>query len=144
MFSGEIGPEQYNSGWWALRASYQGIEPAVERTEDDFDPGAKYHIPGNTPYTRYFLSHVMQFQFHRALCDAAGYQGPLHNCSIYNSEAAGDALGAMLAMGASKPWPEAMEALTGQRRMDADAIIDYFQPLMTWLNEQNAGRQCGW
>jgi peptidyl-dipeptidase A len=144
VFSGEIGPEQYNSGWWALRASYQGIEPAVERTEDDFDPGAKYHIPGNTPYTRYFLSHVMQFQFHRALCDAAGYQGPLHNCSIYNSEAAGDALGAMLAVGASKPWPEAMEALTGQRRMDADAIIDYFQPLMTWLNEQNAGRQCGW
>jgi peptidyl-dipeptidase A len=144
VFSGEIGPEQYNSGWWVLRASYQGIEPAVERTEDDFDPGAKYHIPGNTPYTRYFLSHVMQFQFHRALCDAAGYQGPLHNCSIYNSEAAGDALGAMLAMGASKPWPEAMEALTGQRRMDADAIIDYFQPLMTWLNEQNEGRQCGW
>ena len=86
----------------------------------------------------------MQFQFHRALCDAAGYEGPLHNCSIYNSEAAGDALGAMLAIGASKPWPEAMEALTGQRRMDADAIIDYFQPLMTWLNEQNAGRQCGW
>jgi peptidyl-dipeptidase A len=144
VFSGEIGPEQYNSGWWALRESYQGIESAVERTEDDFDPGAKYHIPGNTPYTRYFLSHVMQFQFHRALCDAAGYEGPLHNCSIYNSEAAGDALGAMLAMGASKPWPEAMEALTGQRRMDADAIIDYFQPLMTWLNEQNAGRQCGW
>ena len=120
------------------------IEPAVERTETDFDPGAKYHIPGNTPYTRYFFSHVMQFQFHRALCDAAGYQGPLHNCSIYNSKPAGEKLGAMLAMGASKPWPEAMEALTGQRHMDADAIIDYFQPLMAWLAEQNAGRQCGW
>ena len=144
VFSGEITPDQYNSGWWALRESYQGIEAAVERTEDDFDPGAKYHIPGNTPYTRYFLSHVMQFQFHRALCDAAGYEGPLHDCSIYNSEAAGDALGAMLAMGASKPWPDAMQALTGQRQMDARAIIDYVQPLMTWLNEQNADRQCGW
>ena len=144
VFSGDITPDQYNAGWWALRESYQGIEPAVERTETDFDPGAKYHIPGNTPYTRYFLSHVMQFQFHRALCDAAGYQGPLHNCSIYNSEAAGEKLGAMLAMGASKPWPDAMQALTGQRRMDAEAITDYFQPLMAWLREQNADRQCGW
>jgi peptidyl-dipeptidase A len=127
-----------------LRESYQGIRSPVARSEADFDPGAKYHIPGNTPYTRYFLSHVMQFQFHRALCDAAGYTGPLHNCSIYGSKKAGAKLGDMLAMGASKPWPLAMQALTGQTNMDAAAIIDYFQPLMTWLNEQNAGRQCGW
>lgn len=144
VFSGEIPESEYNAGWWSLRESYQGIRPPVPRSEADFDPGAKYHIPGNTPYTRYFLSHVMQFQFHRALCDAAGYTGPLHDCSIYNSKEAGSKLGAMLAMGASKPWPVAMEALTGQPNMDAAAIIDYFQPLMAWLNEQNADRQCGW
>ena len=144
VFSGAISPESYNAGWWNLRTRYQGIAPAVERTEADFDPGAKYHIPGNTPYTRYFLSHVMQFQFHKALCEAAGYEGPLHNCSIYDSKAAGEKLGQMLSMGASQPWPEAMYALTGQREMDASPIIDYFQPLMGYLQEQNKDRQCGW
>jgi peptidyl-dipeptidase A len=144
VFAGEIKPEQYNQGWWALREQYQGIAAPVARSEADFDPGAKFHIPGNTPYTRYFLSHVMQFQFHKALCDAAGYTGPLHRCSIYGNEQAGDKLGQMLALGASQPWPEAMQALTGQREMDATAIIDYFAPLMAWLEEQNQGRQCGW
>ena len=144
VFAGEIKPEQYNQGWWALREQYQGIAAPVVRSEANFDPGAKFHIPGNTPYTRYFLSHVMQFQFHKALCDAAGYTGPLHRCSIYGNEQAGDKLGQMLALGASQPWPEAMQALTGQREMDATAIIDYFAPLMAWLEEQNQGRQCGW
>jgi len=144
VFSGEIAPEDYNKGWWALRNEYQGIAPAVERTEADFDAGAKYHIPGNTPYTRYFLSFIMQFQFHKALCEKAGHTGPLHECSIYNNKDAGKALGDMLAMGQSKPWPEAMHALTGQREMDGSAIIDYFAPLNTYLKEQNKGRQCGW
>lgn len=144
VFSGEIAPEDYNKGWWALRNEYQGIAPGVERTEADFDAGAKYHIPGNTPYTRYFLSFIMQFQFHKALCEKAGHEGPLHECSIYNNKDAGKALGDMLAMGQSKPWPEAMQALTGQSKMDGSAIIDYFAPLNAYLKEQNEGRQCGW
>ena len=144
VFSGEIAPEDYNKGWWDLRTEYQGIRPPVERTEEHFDAGAKYHIPGNTPYTRYFLSFIMQFQFHKALCETAGHEGPLHECSIYGNDAAGKALGDMLTMGQSKPWPDAMEALTGQRQMDASAIIDYFAPLNAWLKEQNEGRQCGW
>lgn len=144
VFSGEIAPEDYNKGWWGLRTEYQGIRPPVERTEDHFDAGAKYHIPGNTPYTRYFLSFIMQFQFHKALCETAGIEGPLHECSIYGNEKAGKALGDMLTLGLSKPWPDAMEALTGQRKMDASAIIDYFAPLNSWLKEQNKDRQCGW
>ncbi len=144
VFSGEIGPDDYNAGWWQLREEYQGIRAPIERSEADFDPGAKFHIPGNTPYTRYFLSFIMQFQFHQALCDAAGFDGPLHECSIYNNTAAGERLGAMLAMGQSAPWPDAMEVLTGQRRMDGSAIIDYFAPLNVWLNEQNQDRSCGW
>ncbi|MCH2192207.1 MAG: M2 family metallopeptidase, partial [Gammaproteobacteria bacterium] len=144
VFSGEITPQDYNKGWWDLRTEYQGIRPPVERTEAHFDAGAKYHIPGNTPYTRYFLSFIMQFQFHQALCETAGIKGPLHECSIYGNEKAGKALGDMLSLGQSKPWPEAMEALTGQRKMDARAIIDYFAPLNSWLKEQNKVRQCGW
>jgi peptidyl-dipeptidase A len=144
VFSGEIGPEDYNTGWWQLREEYQGIKAPIERTEADFDPGAKFHIPGNTPYTRYFLSFIMQFQFHKALCEASGFTGPLHECSIYNNKVAGEKLGAMLAMGQSAPWPDAMEALTGQRSMDGSAIIDYFAPLNAWLKEQNQGRSCGW
>ncbi len=144
VFTGEIAPEDYNKGWWDLRTEYQGIAAPVERTEADFDAGAKYHIPGNTPYTRYFLSFIMQFQFHKSLCESAGHEGPLHECSIYGNTTAGKKLGDALAMGMSKPWPDAMEALTGQRQMDGSAIIDYFAPLNEWLKEQNKDRQCGW
>tara|TARA_B100001142_G_scaffold281912_2_gene293968 strand:+ start:401 stop:2230 length:1830 start_codon:yes stop_codon:yes gene_type:complete len=144
VFSGEIAPEDYNAGWWRLREEYQGIAAPVARSEADFDAGAKYHIPGNTPYTRYFLSFIMQFQFHKALCNVAGFKGPLHECSIYDNKAAGKKLGDMLAMGQSKPWPEAMNALTGQRGMDGSAIIDYFAPLNAWLKSENEGQQCGW
>lgn len=144
VFNGEISPEQYNEGWWALREHYQGITPPIARSEADFDPGAKYHIPGNTPYTRYFLAFIQQFQFHRALCEEIGYEGPLHRCSVYNNKDAGEKLQAMMEMGASRPWQDAMEALTGQRDLDASAIADYFEPLKVWLDEQNKDRACGW
>jgi peptidyl-dipeptidase A len=144
VFSGEIGPDEYNAGWWKLREKYQGIRPPVARTEEDFDPGAKYHVPANTPYTRYFLAHILEFQFLRSLCEVAGFEGPLHRCSIYGNEEVGKRLNAMLEMGASRPWPDALEAVTGQREMDATAILDYFAPLKVWLDEQNEGRTCGW
>jgi peptidyl-dipeptidase A len=144
VFSGAIPPEKYNDAWWALRRKYQGMDAPLPRSEADFDPGAKYHVPGNTPYTRYFLSFVLQFQFHRALCQKAGFTGPLHECSIYGNEDAGRAFQEMLALGRSKPWQDALEKLTGTRQMDATAIVEYFQPLMQWLDEQNRGRECGW
>jgi peptidyl-dipeptidase A len=144
VFSGSISPESYNEAWWALRTRYQGIAAPLERTEQAFDPGSKYHIPANVSYTRYFLARILQFQLHRALCEAAGFDGPLHECSIYGSQAAGDQLHAMLATGASQPWQDTLEELTGTRAMDATAIVDYFQPLMEWLEEQNSGRSCGW
>ena len=144
VFSGETPPAEYNADWWELRRRYQGIAPPVARSEEDFDPGAKYHIPANTSYTRYFLAHILQYQFHRALCAAAGQEGPLHRCSVYDNETAGARLQEMLAMGASRPWPDALEAIAGTREMDATAILDYFEPLAGWLEEQNAGRQCGW
>ena len=144
VFSGQITPENYNSSWWALREKYQGVRPPVARTEADFDPGAKYHIPGNTPYTRYFLSFILQFQFQKALCDAAGFKGPLAECSIYGNEAAGKKFGAMLAKGSSQPWQDTMFELTGTRQMDASAILEYFQPLRGWLQQQNKGQTCGW
>jgi peptidyl-dipeptidase A len=144
VFSGEIKPADYNKSWWELRRKYQGIAPPVARSEDDFDPGAKYHVAANVPYTRYFLAYILQFQFHRALCKEAGYTGPLNRCSIYGNKAAGAKFAKMLAMGQSRPWPDALEALTGQRQMDATAILDYFAPLKKWLDEQNAGHKVGW
>jgi peptidyl-dipeptidase A len=144
VFSGEIKPENYNSSWWELRRRYQGIAPPVPRTEADFDPGAKYHIPGNTPYTRYFLSFIMQFQFHKALCAAAGNKGPLYECSIYGNQEAGRHFADMLKDGASVPWQDSLEKLTGTRQIDASAITEYFQPLLEWLGEANKGQQCGW
>jgi peptidyl-dipeptidase A len=144
LFSGEITPENANAEWWKLRLKYQGVSPPVPRSEKDFDPGAKYHVPANVPYTRYFLAHILQFQFHRTLTEIAGETGPVHRRSIYGSKAAGERLQAMLAMGLSRPWPDALEALTGQRQMDATAILDYFEPLMQWLEAQNAGKPAGW
>jgi peptidyl-dipeptidase A len=144
VFNGEITPENYNKAWTDLRLQYQGITPPVQRTEADFDPGAKYHVPGNTPYTRYFLARLLQFQFYQAACQQAGWQGPLHRCSFYGNKEVGQRLNTMLAMGASKPWPDALEAFTGSREMSGKAMVAYFQPLMTWLKEQNKGQQCGW
>ena len=144
VFSGEITPQNYNASWWELRRKYQGIAPPVARTEEDFDPAAKYHIPANTPYTRYFLSFILQFQFHKALCAAAGNTAPLYECSNFGNPEAGQRFRAMLAQGASAPWQDTMEKLTGSRQIDAGAISEYFQPLMQWLEEQNKGQQCGW
>jgi peptidyl-dipeptidase A len=144
VFSGEITPDHYNQAWWDLRLKYQGVKPPVARTEDDFDPAAKYHVAANVPYTRYFLARILQFQFQRALCRIAGDKGPLHRCSIYGSKEAGRRLNEMLSMGLSRPWPEALQTLTGESRMDATAIQDYFAPLKTWLDQQNKGQQCGW
>ncbi|BDY05416.1 M2 family metallopeptidase [Ferrimonas sp. YFM] len=146
VFSGEITPENYNQAWWELRAKYQGVASPVERTEADFDPGAKYHVPGNVPYTRYFLAHILQFQFHQSLCDIAGYEGDIHRCSIYGNKEAGAKLNTMLESGLSQPWPQALAMVTGSEKMSGDAILNYFKPLHTWLDQQNqaAGRQCGW
>jgi peptidyl-dipeptidase A len=144
VFSGDVTASDYNKAWWDLRLRYQGIAPPEPRNEQDFDPGAKYHIAANVPYARYFLARILQFQFHRALCDAAGSKGPLNRCSIYDNKEAGARLEKMLAMGRSRPWPEALEAITGEKRMDATAIIDYFAPLKQWLDEQNKGQTCGW
>jgi peptidyl-dipeptidase A len=144
VFSGQTPPEKYNEAWWQLRQKYQGVAAPMARTEADFDPGAKYHVPANVPYTRYFMAAILQFQFHRALADAAGCHEPLHRCSIYGNPEAGKRLIAMLELGQSRPWPEALAALTGKREMDATAIVDYFAPLKKWLDEQNQGKPVGW
>jgi peptidyl-dipeptidase A len=144
VFSGEVTPDNYNRAWWELRLKYQGVMPPGPRTEAEFDPGAKYHVPANVPYTRYFLADILQFQFHRSLSKIAGCTSPLHRCSIYGNKAAGERLAKMLAMGQSRPWPDALEELTGQRQMDATAIRDYFAPLQKWLDEQNRGKPVGW
>jgi peptidyl-dipeptidase A len=144
VFNGNIKPSEYNKAWWDRRLKYQGIAPPSPRGEEFFDPGAKYHVPANYSYTRYFLADILQFQFHRELAKIAGCTTPLHRCSIYDNKTAGARLEAMLKMGASKPWPDALEALTGSRQMDATAILDYFKPLQTWLDEQLKGKPKGW
>ncbi|HEX8655783.1 MAG TPA: M2 family metallopeptidase [Allosphingosinicella sp.] len=144
VFSGEIPPDQYQAAWDRLRLQYQGIRPPVARTEASFDPGGKYHVPASVPYTRYFLARILQFQFYQAACRQAGWTGPLHRCSFYGNREVGQRLNAMLAMGASRPWPDALEAFTGSREMSGDAMIEYFRPLQSWLREQNQGRRCGW
>ena len=144
VFSGEVKPADYNKAWWDLRLKYQGLTPPVARSEADFDPGAKYHVASNTPYTRYFLAHILEFQFYRALCNASGYKGPLHKCTFFGSKEAGAKFAKMLEMGQSKPWPDALEALTGERQVDGNALLEYFAPLQKWLDEQNKGKKVGW
>ena len=144
VFDGTIQPADYNKAWTDLRRQYQGIAPPGERPATAFDPGAKYHIPGNTPYSRYFLARILQFQFYQAACKQAGWKGPLHRCSFYGNKEVGKKLNAMLEMGASKPWPDALEAFTGTREMSGKAMADYFAPLKTWLDEQNKGKPSGW
>jgi peptidyl-dipeptidase A len=144
VFDGRITPDRYNAAWWELRERYQGIRPPTARDETMFDPGAKYHIANNVPYLRYFLAHVLQFQFYEAACQQAGWEGPLHRCTVYGNQEVGARLNAMLEMGQSRPWPDALEAFTGTRQMDGGSMVRYFQPLMSYLEEQNRGRTCGW
>ena len=144
VFDGSTPPANYNTSWVALKQQYQGIAPPVARSEADFDPGAKFHIPGNTPYARYFLARLLQFQFDKAACDMSGWKGPLHRCSFYGNKQVGARLNAMLAMGASKPWPDALEVFTGTREISGKPMLEYFAPLSAWLAKQNAGKQCGW
>ncbi|HEU5450402.1 MAG TPA: M2 family metallopeptidase [Terriglobales bacterium] len=144
VFSGEVQPADYNQAWWELREKYEGVAPPVARPADAFDPGAKYHIPANFPYMRYFLARILQFQFYRGMCRAAGYTGPLYQCSVYGNKAAGEKLAKMLEMGQSRPWPEALKVLTGEDRMDASAMMEYFAPLKKWLDEQTKGQKIGW
>ena len=144
VFSGELTPDTYNNGWWELREKYQGVKAPNDRPNDAFDPGAKYHIPNNTPYMRYFLAHILQFQFHQSACEQAGWQGPLHRCSVYGNKEVGAKFKAMTEMGASKPWPDALEAFTGTRQMDGSSVVAYFAPLKEWLDAQNKDRNCGW
>jgi len=144
VFAGDIKPEGFTPAWHALKLQYQGVTPPVDRPADAFDPGAKFHIPGNTPYSRYFLARILQFQFYKAACDISGWKGPLHRCSFYGDKQVGARLNAMLELGASKPWPDALEAFTGTREMDGSAMINYFAPLMDWLKKENKGKSCGW
>ena len=144
VLSGETAPADYNTAWWEERLENQGIVPPGPRPADAFDPGAKYHIPGNTPYLRYFLSYILQFQFHKAACEQAGWEGPLHRCSIYDNKEVGENFKAMLEMGASEPWQDTLEKFTGTREMDGSAIVEYFDPLIQWMKEENEGKACGW
>jgi len=144
VFNGDITADHYNTAWWQLRQQYQGLKAPTPRSEAHFDPGAKYHIAANTPFTRYFLAQILQFQFHRELCRTAGFTGPLHRCSIHNSAHAGEQLRQMMMMGASKPWPDALAVVANSRTMDATAMLDYFAPLHIWLDRQNQNRDCGW
>jgi peptidyl-dipeptidase A len=144
VFSGQVTPERYNDRWWELVRQYQGVVPPGPRPANAFDPGAKYHVPGNTPYTRYFLARIYQFQFHRAACKQAGWTGPLHRCSVFGEKEVGQRFNAMMEMGQSRPWQEAMAAFTGETQGDATAIAEYFAPLNTWLTQQNRGQNCGW
>jgi len=144
VFSGEVKPADYQKAWTDMRLQYQGIVPPSERGANAFDPGAKYHIPAVVPYTRYFLARILQFQFYEAACKQAGWKGPLHRCSFYGNKKVGEKMNAMLAMGASKPWPDALEAFTGSREISGGAMIRYFEPLSAWLKEQNKGKSCGW
>ncbi|MDL5364653.1 M2 family metallopeptidase [Xanthomonas sp. NCPPB 2654] len=144
VFDGSIAPDHYNQAWWELKAKYQGVAPPTPRGEDFFDPGAKYHVPGNTPYTRYFLSHILQFQFYKGLCDAAGYKGPLYECTFYGNKEAGQKFWSMLQRGGSQPWQQTLKELTGNDKLDAAPLLEYFAPMQEWLTQQNQGQMCGW
>ena len=144
VFNGEIKESNLNSSWWSMRESYQGITSPVYRSEEYFDPGAKYHIPANTPYTRYYLARIMQYQFHEALCNAMNFDGPLHECSIYGNEVAGEKIISTMAMGQSQPWQDAFENITGSRSLSGSSVMNYYKPLKEWLDKQNENRMCGW
>ncbi|XP_065156187.1 angiotensin-converting enzyme-like [Atheta coriaria] len=152
IFKGEINKDQYNCEWWRIREEYTGIKPPVLRSEMDFDPGAKYHVPANIPYLRYFVSTILQFQIYRSLCQAAGQYDPadlsrpLHKCDIYRSRDAGRILSNLMEKGSSLPWADTLYQATGETRISGAALREYFRPLEDWLRNENLRTQeyVGW
>src|SRR5436309_3202695 len=144
VFAGDITPDHYNAAWWDLKHRYQGLAEPVARSERDFAAPAKYHVAAHVAHLRYFIARILQFQFHRSWCRAAGWTGPLYRCSVYGNAAAGRQLARMLAAGQSKPWQDILADATGERQMDATAMVDYFQPLVAWLERQNQTKPVGW
>ncbi len=144
VYAGAVPPAQYDATWWSLVAQYQGLMPGETRPEGSFDIAALPHITSDISYIRYFYAYLIEFQLFKAACDAAGWTGPLHRCSLYGNAAAGAHLRPMLAMGASRPGADALEAGTGARRVSAEGLLAYFAPLRAYLDAQNQERQCGW
>ncbi|CAG0920638.1 unnamed protein product [Notodromas monacha] len=146
VFNGSIATENLNQEWWNLRETYQGVQSPVPRTEMDFDPGAKYHVVNDVPYIRYFVAHVLQFDFHQTLCELAGQfnpskpdEKPLHECDIDGDKTnAGAKLKVLLQAGSSKHWAETLEGLTGHSEMTVDPLLNYFKPLRDYLKQQIA------
>lgn len=145
VFSGAVPSTEWNKHWWDLRKQYQKVKPPTARGEEFFDPGAKYHVPADVPYIRYFVSHILQFQFHRAACTAAGQYDPndptkpLHKCDIQGNAAAGTLIKDGLSLGLSKHWTEALRLMTANRdsEMSGIALNEYFAPLYEYLKKAN-------
>ncbi|ALC39612.1 Ance-3, partial [Drosophila busckii] len=152
VFSGNANKRVMNCHYWNLREKYSGIKPPVLRSEMDFDLGAKYHIPANIPYIKYFFSTVLQFQIYRRMCLQAGQyvpndpRKPLHKCDIYRQPAAGNILKQLMAKGASQPWQEVLEETLGEGRLDGSALREYFAPLEEWLRQEalRTNEYVGW
>ncbi|OTF79966.1 hypothetical protein BLA29_003639 [Euroglyphus maynei] len=144
LFSGKVSAAKMNEHWWWYRINYQGISPPIIRNETDFDAGAKFHIPAGVEYIRYFVSFIIQFQFHKSLCNIAQPNIPLYQCDIDGNHEAGEHLAKMLRLGSSVRWPEAMKLMTGAETMSAQPLIEYFGPLFQWLDEQIVNETIGW
>lgn len=137
VFDGSIPPEKLNEEWWRMRRDLEGLIPPVSRNENNLDAVSYFHIAYDVPHIRYFVSRILTFQFHEALCNESGHTGPLHECDIYGSKAAGDLFSEFLSQGAKYPWDDTLEIITGQRVMSASSFLKYFQPLNDWLVKQN-------
>ncbi|XP_053436341.1 angiotensin-converting enzyme 2 [Nycticebus coucang] len=144
VFKGEIPKDQWMKKWWEMKQEIVGVVEPMPHDETYCDPASLFHVSNDYSFIRYYTRTIYQFQFQEALCQAAQHQGPLHKCDISNSIEAGQKLLNMMSLGKSEPWTLALENVVGTRNMNVSPLLTYFEPLFTWLKEQNRNSFVGW
>ena len=129
VFDGSITPANYNQAWVDLKQQYQGIAPPVPRPRDRISIRAPSStFPATRPTRATSSRGCCSSNSTRRRATCPGWKGPLHRCSFYGNKEVGTRLNAMLAMGASKPWPDALEAFTGTREISGTRDGRIFRP----------------
>lgn len=140
LYSKNLPEDQFNKMWWELVKKYQGIISPNERGEMYCDAATKTHINDDAgQYYDYAIANVLLFQFHTYIASKILKQDP-YATNYYGSKEVGKWMYDVLSPGATVDWRELLKESTGSE-MSAKALVDYFEPLMKWLKEENKGRK---
>lgn len=143
FYEGDLSADELNKRWWDYVARFQGIAPPEPRGEEYCDPATKTHINDDpAQYYKYAIAFAIKYQLHMYIAKNILHQDP-RNCSYYGNKELGAFLYNLMKVGATRDWRQLIREATGED-LSAKAMLEYYAPLMKYLQEQNKGRDIGW